>query len=104
MTEEERLAVELGEGFSGDRVTLLIDGSEVWHGTAVTTNYSVGIADVVYLAAAPRGATVEVRAGNRSAQLRLPSTPGTPDRVRFRAAIALDGTLTLDLVDEEPLL
>ncbi|ONI84863.1 hypothetical protein ALI22I_30770 [Saccharothrix sp. ALI-22-I] len=54
------LAVELGEGFADDEVTVLVDGQEEWHRTGVTTNYSVGIADVARISGEP-GALVEVR-------------------------------------------
>ena len=44
---EHVLKLEIGEGFDDDDLRVLVDGREVWHGEGLTTNYSVGLADVV---------------------------------------------------------
>ena len=75
------LAVELGEGFAGDEVTVLVDGKEEWHRTGVTTNYSVGIADVARVPGEP-GSLVEVHVGHRERQVQM----GEGDRLRVDVA------------------
>jgi hypothetical protein len=59
-------SLELGTGFRDDDVTVLLDGREVWRGSGVTTNYSVGLATVVPLPAGNASQVLEVRVGNRS--------------------------------------
>jgi hypothetical protein len=82
------LAVELGEGFADDEVTVLVDGREVWRRTGVTTNYSVGIADVARVPGEP-GALVEVRARHRTSRRRV------GEDARVRADIDDSGELAL---------
>lgn len=104
------LAVELAEGFAGDDVTVLIDGKQMWHRNGVSTNYSVGIADVVRLpmptAAWP---TVEVQVGRRSSSRRVDveeargagaGAAGEPE-LRLRARIDPAGALTLGEASDE---
>lgn len=61
MTDVDRLTLELGEGFSDAEVLLLADGETVWHQHGVTTNYSVGLADVVQLPDLSMGIEVRIR-------------------------------------------
>jgi hypothetical protein len=85
MTEPDGLILELGEGFSDDDVVVLLDGQEVWHRKGVTTNYSVGLADVVRLPWRPSQATtLEVRAHASATSHRVEA--GTDD-VRLRADV-----------------
>ncbi len=108
--EPGTLAVELAEGFAGDDVTVLIDGRQMWHRNGVTTNYSVGIADVVRLpmptAAWP---TVEVQVGRRSASRQVDVEGETtaaratadPGELRLRARIDPAGSVTLGLASDD---
>ncbi|MPY79379.1 MAG: hypothetical protein GEV04_13000 [Actinophytocola sp.] len=98
-------AVELAEGFAGDDVSVLIDGRQMWHRNGVTTNYSVGIADVVRLPLpASAWPTVEVQVGRRSATQRVDVTGlGTSGgELRLRARIDPAGALTLGTASDEP--
>nr|WP_042180600.1 hypothetical protein [Kibdelosporangium sp. MJ126-NF4]CEL14471.1 hypothetical protein [Kibdelosporangium sp. MJ126-NF4]CTQ88836.1 hypothetical protein [Kibdelosporangium sp. MJ126-NF4] len=64
------LSVELGEGFAGDEVVVLVDGTRAWRGDRVETNYSVGIAEVVTVPA-DTGSIVEVRVRGRARSHRV---------------------------------
>jgi hypothetical protein len=66
----ESLEVELGTGFADDDVAVYLDGTEVWRREGVTTNYSVGLADVIRLAV-PAAGTLEVRVRNRARSARI---------------------------------
>lgn len=83
-----QLAVELGEGFADDEVTVLVDGREEWHRTGVTTNYSVGIADVARVTGEP-GALVEVRVRDRASRGQV------GENARLRVDIGDSGELAM---------
>lgn len=102
-SEQGTLAVELAEGFAGEDVAVLVDGTPVWHGERVTTNYSVGIADVVWLSLPASGhPTVEVRVGSRSSSQRVDATAATGSgELRLRARIDPAGALTLGEASDE---
>ena len=94
MTDASTPVLELGTGFRGEEVTVLLDGREVWHGRGVSTDYSVGLAAVVPL---PAGATgeIEVRVGTRAtgrAGLTGASAAGTE---RLRADLDPAGAMTV---------
>ncbi len=78
LPDVEPLRLELGEGFSDAEVELLADGQAVWHRQGVTTNYSVGLADVVQLLEAPTN--LEVRIRNHEGQHRLTMPVGADVR------------------------
>jgi hypothetical protein len=82
------LAVELGEGFADDEVTVLVDGREEWRRAGVTTNYSVGIADVARVPGGP-GAVVEVRVRQLTGRSRV------GEDARLRVDIGDSGELAL---------
>jgi hypothetical protein len=101
------LAVELGEGFSGDEVVVLVDGRQVWRGSDVTTNWSVGLADVVRVPEVPIGATVEVRARGSSASRPVAdatATHGDGGELRLRAGLDPDGGLRVEPADLGPVM
>ncbi|WP_158839502.1 hypothetical protein [Saccharothrix deserti] len=83
-----QLAVELGEGFVDDEVTVLVDGREEWHRTGVTTNYSVGIAEIARVPAEP-GALVEVRVRDLTSRREVGEDP------RLRVDIDVSGGLAM---------
>lgn len=86
--------IELGEGFADDDVTVLVDGQELWRQDNVSTNWSVGIADVVRVTAPASGSpAVEVRARGAAAVLRVDASGG--GRVRLRANLDPHGDLHL---------
>jgi hypothetical protein len=90
------LAVELGTGFSDDEVTVLVDGQQVWRRAGVTTNYSVGIADIARIRA-PAGSTVEARVRGTVRTWRI------ADEERLRLDIDPGGQLTLAPAPEGPI-
>lgn len=93
MTEPDELILELGEGFSDNEVVVLLDGQEVWHRTGVTTNYSVGIADVVRLPLRPsQAATLEVRTRASGTSHRVEAGA---DEVRLRASVDSSGVMRI---------
>ena len=81
------LAIELGEGFTDDDVVVLVDGKEAWRRSGVTTNYSVGLAAIAEVPAAP-GTTVEVRVRGMSRTERVEHAP-------LRTFINPDGLLAI---------
>ena len=98
MDQPDAVTLELGEGFSGDDVVVLADDLEVWRADGVTTNWSVGLADVVRLPGSTR--SIEVRSGGRSQRTEVPAGTG---EVRLRADRGEDGALRLDVAPEGPL-
>ena len=98
MTDASTPVLELGTGFQGDEVTVLLDGREVWHGRAVSTDYSVGLAALVPL---PVGASgeLEVRVGTRA--LGTAPLTGTPDE-RLRVDLDPAGAMTIGPAPEGP--
>jgi hypothetical protein len=102
-SDSAQLSVELGTGFAGADVTVVVDGKEVWHRQGVTTNYSVGLADVVRvpLPADPEP-TVEVRV-NGATQATTLSTPAPADEVRLRCDLDPAGVMTIGSAPEGPI-
>ncbi|MGH3905912.1 MAG: hypothetical protein ACRDTE_17290 [Pseudonocardiaceae bacterium] len=95
MTEPDGLALEFGEGFADDEVVVLLDGQQVWHREGVTTNYSVGLADVARLPLpASRSATLEVRVRGSAQSHRVEAAAGGGE-VRLRADLTPAGGLNL---------
>lgn len=94
MSDGSNVALELGEGFADDEVAVLVDGREVWRREGVTTNYSVGIAEVVQLAAPGEGATVEVRVRDLTDSAQVDSSTAGGE-IRLRARIDPAGALTV---------
>jgi hypothetical protein len=100
---EDTVVLELGEGFRDDEVTVLLDGQEVWQGRGVTTNYSIGIAEVVQLPPMATTSRLEVRTRRLSESLSLTSTRDAGE-VRLRAAIDPAGAgLTIGPAPSGPL-
>jgi hypothetical protein len=95
--QEAGPSLELGTGFRDDDVTVLLDGREVWRGSGVTTNYSVGLAAVVPLPAGESESVLEVRVGDRSLGRRQVE-PGA----RLRCDLDPAGTATLGAAPEGP--
>ncbi|MFQ6398595.1 hypothetical protein ACLMAJ_34805 [Nocardia sp. KC 131] len=81
---DQGLELEIGEGFEDDDLRVLVDGREVWHGAGLTTNYSVGLADVVAVPVEKTGpVSVEVLSrGGGSASYQVDLTAGTGIRLR----------------------
>lgn len=97
----EQIAVELGEGFAGDDVAVMVDGVEVWRGSGVTTNYSVGIAEVVRVSAPAAEAAVEVQVRGKSDSALVDATTAAGE-IRLRARIDPAGSVALSPADDEP--
>lgn len=97
----EQIAVELGEGFAGDEVAVLVDGTEMWRGSSVTTNYSVGIAEVVRVPAPSAEATVEVQVRGKSDTALVDATTAVGE-VRLRARVDPAGSVVLAPAGDEP--
>ncbi|MEV0292053.1 hypothetical protein [Nocardia sp. NPDC050710] len=85
-TESDGLKLEIGEGFKDDDLRVLVDGREVWHGAGLTTNYSVGLADVIDVPVRTTGSvSVEVLSrGGESASYQVDLTAGAGIRLRCR--------------------
>jgi len=94
VTDTGTPTLELGAGFRDDEVSVLLDGREVWHGAAVSTDYSVGLAAVVPLPAA--SGELEVRVGTRA------TGTATLSGVRLRAELDPAGTMTIGPAPEGP--
>lgn len=94
MTTPSGVALELGEGFADDEVAVLVDGREVWRRRGVTTNYSVGLADVVRLAPPEDVATVEVRVRDLTDSARVDSSTASGE-IRLHARIDPAGALSV---------
>ena len=102
MTDASTPVLELGTGFQGDEVTVLLDGREVWHGRGVSTDYSVGLAAVVPL---PAGATgeVEIRVGTRATGTGALIGPGAAGETRLRADLDPAGAMSIGPAPEGPI-
>jgi hypothetical protein len=96
MTDAGTPVMELGTGFRDDEVTVLLGGREVWHGAAVSTDYSVGLAAVVPLPAGAAG-ELEVRVGTRATGT---ATLTAADRLRVDLDPA--GAMTIGPAPEGP--
>ena len=94
--------LELGTGFDDEDVAVLLNGREVWHRDAVSTNYSVGLADVVRLAL-PVGdeGRLEVRVGRRIAWQQVDLNPGAGGG-RWRVDIDPSGALAFGPAPDGP--
>lgn len=107
MTGTGELVVELGEGFTDDEVAVLVDGREAWHADGVTTNWSIGLADVVRVPAdAARPHEVAVRARGATAAHRLAEAgdePAVRSERRVRARFTPEGDLQVEPADGGPI-
>ena len=104
MSDAPELVVELGEGFTDNAVTVTADDKVVWNREHVTTNYSIGLADIarVPISAPPR--VVGVRAGTSStsygsATIELTGT----DVPRLRCSMDSNHNLQISLSPEMPI-
>lgn len=102
MTVPSSVALELGEGFDDDEVSVLVDGREVWRRSGVTTNYSVGLADVVPLPPTAAASTVEVRVRGQAGAASVDPTRANGE-LRLRARIDPAGSLSVGTPPEGPL-
>lgn len=98
-----QLSVELGTGFADADVAVLVDGNEVWHRQGVTTNYSVGLADVVQVPLpAESTPTVEVRVDGTPHATTLRSR-APAEEVRIRCDLDPAGAMTIGSAPEGPI-
>jgi hypothetical protein len=96
--------LELGTGFRDDDVTVLLDGREVWHGSGVTTNYSVGLAKVVPLpGSAGPTPVLEVRVGDRAQGTQRVDLTNAAGEVRLRCDLDPAGAMGLGPAPEGPI-
>jgi hypothetical protein len=101
MDEPSELTIELGEGFADDEVVVLADGQEVWHESGVTTNYSVGLADVLRLRTAAPGTEVELLVRRKGRSYRTGVRAGAHP-ARLRATVDDKGNPILGPAPEGP--
>jgi len=97
------LSVELGTGFADADVAVLVDGLEVWCRTGVTTDYSVGLADVVQVPLPAGGApAVQVRVDGKTHTAAV-SGPAAAEEIRIRCDLDPAGTMTTGPAPEGPI-
>jgi hypothetical protein len=60
-----RLHIALQEGFAGDRVSISVDGRQIYSKDAVRTRTQIGLADSVETTHDPGPTTIEVHARDR---------------------------------------
>jgi hypothetical protein len=101
VTDASTPVLELGTGFQGDEVTVLLDGREVWHGRGVSTDYSVGLAALVPLPAGATGA-VEIRVGTRAAGTADLAGAAASGVARLRVDLDPAGVLSVGPAPEGP--
>lgn len=83
------LHIALQEGFTGEPVTILVDGQEIYRKDQVRTRTQIGRADAVEARRDPGPATIEIRARNTSATL----TPTIADDVYVAVSISPEGRI-----------
>lgn len=100
--DSAQIVVELGEGFVDDEVTITIDRAPVWRGEHIHTDYSIGRACMVNLAApaSSRSLGFEVGPPPRIRRASVDLGPGAAHR--FRCAMEPDGSLVITPADDGP--
>jgi hypothetical protein len=83
------LHIALQEGFTGEPVSILVDGKEVYRKEQVRTRLQIGRADAVEATHDPGPATVEVHAHNSSATI----TPTLTGDLYLAISISPDGRI-----------
>lgn len=66
------LHIALQEGFTGEAVSISVNGREAYRKDRVVTRTQIGRADVVELTLAAPAAAIEIRAGSASASFTVP--------------------------------
>jgi hypothetical protein len=64
-----RLHIALQEGFADDRVSIDVDGREIYSKDGVTTRTQIGLADSIDTTHDAGPATIEIRARDRTATI-----------------------------------
>jgi hypothetical protein len=107
VTATGTVVLELGVGFTDDEVTVSVDGEQVWRRPDVSTNYSIGIAEIIPLGPRVDASQIEVRVRNLVGSAPLPPPNGTArdgGEVRLRADLDPTGReLTVRPAPQEPL-
>ena len=99
----ESAVLELGTGFRDDDVTVLLDGREVWSGTGISTDYSIGLAAVVPLPEPVGGEPVlEVRVGHRATGSQQVTGADAAGRLRLRCDLDPAGAMAIGAAPEGP--
>lgn len=83
------LHIALQEGFTGEPVTILLDGTEIYRKDQVRTRTQIGHADAVEATHDAGPATVEIRARNTSAKI----TPTIAGDMYLGVSISPDGRI-----------
>jgi hypothetical protein len=83
------LHIALHDGFTGEPVTILLDGKEIYRKDHVRTRTQIGRADAIEATHDPGPATVEIQARNTSTTI----TPTLADDVYLAVSISPDGRI-----------
>jgi hypothetical protein len=84
-----QLHIALQEGFTGEPVSITVDGREIYRKDQVRTRTQIGLADAVETTHDPGRAAIEVRARNRSTEI----TPTLTGDLYLAISLAPDGRI-----------
>jgi hypothetical protein len=85
-----RLHIALQEGFAGDRVSISVDGRQIYSKDAVRTRTQIGLADSVETTHDPGPARIEVHARDQAATI----TETLTGDLFLAVSLSADGQIT----------
>lgn len=94
------LRVDLNEGFEDDTVTVQVNGAEIFCKEAVSTNYSIGVAEVITTEAPAGSLKIHIRVSTRQADKSLETEISSP--LFVAVSLSPTGALSFQQSSEEP--